>query len=136
EAEQDARVKPSEPLGDGVPWLGALPERWRLERAKWLFRKMDRPVREHDEVVTCFRDGVVTLRKNRRVSGFTESLEGAGYQGVRGGDLWIHAMDAFAGAIGVADSDGKSTGVYLVCQPSSHAEPEYYKHVLREMARS
>ena len=78
----------------GVPWLGHVPEHWRTERAKWLFRKMDRPVREEDEVVTCFRDGVVTLRKNRRVRGFTESLKEIGYQGVRRGDLVIHAMDA------------------------------------------
>jgi type I restriction enzyme, S subunit len=118
------------------PWLGALPGHWRLERAKWLFKKMERPVREHDEVVTCFRDGVVTLRRNRRVRGFTESLDGFGYQGIRRGDLVIHAMDAFAGAVGVSDSDGKGTGVYLVCEAQPHTEAGYYKHVLREMARS
>ena len=65
-----------------------------------------------DGVVTCFRDGVVTLRKNRRLSGFTEAIFEFGYQGVQKGDLVIHAMDAFAGAIGVSDSDGKSTPVY------------------------
>ena len=59
----------------GVPWSGEVPDHWpETERAKWLFRKMERPVRESDEVVTCFRDGVVTLRKNRRLRGFTESL--------------------------------------------------------------
>ena len=89
-----------------VPWLEQLPAHWKIERAKWLFQKMDRPVRESDEVVTCFRDGTVTLRKNRRMTGFTESLKEIGYQGIRRGDLVIHAMDAFAGAIGVADSDG------------------------------
>ena len=93
----------------GVEWLEDVPEHWKKERAKWLFRKMEQPVRQSDEVVTCFRDGVVTLRKNRRVRGFTESLKEIGYQGVRRGDLVIHAMDAFAGAIGVSDSDGKST---------------------------
>ncbi|MCX9076370.1 MAG: hypothetical protein OIN84_00190, partial [Candidatus Methanoperedens sp.] len=61
-------------------------------------------MRPSDETVTCFRDGVVTLRKNRRLEGFTESLKEIGYQGVRKGDLVIHAMDAFAGAVGVSDS--------------------------------
>ena len=70
----------------GVEWLGTVPAHWAIERGKWLFRKMDRPVREADEVVTCFRDGVVTLRKNRRVRGFTESLQEIGYQGIRRGD--------------------------------------------------
>src|SRR5438067_9350913 len=117
-------------------WFGSLPSHWRVERAKWLFRKVDRPVRAGDEVITCFRDGVVTLRTNRRILGFTESLDGAGYQGIRRGDLVIHSMDAFAGAIGVSDSDGKGTGVYAVCEPSQHADPQYYKYVLRDMARS
>ncbi|MYB69487.1 MAG: hypothetical protein F4X75_13420 [Gemmatimonadetes bacterium] len=59
----------------GVEWLGNAPAHWDIERAKWLFQRMERLVREEDEVVTCFRDGVVTLRKNRRELGFTESLK-------------------------------------------------------------
>lgn len=119
-----------------APWLGLIPEHWGMERAKWLFRKMVRPVRETDEVVTCFRDGVVTLRKNRRIRGFTESIKEIGYQGIRRGDLVIHAMDAFAGAIGISDSDGKGTPVYSVCEPRSGLNPYYYAHLVREMARS
>ena len=121
----------------GVPWAGKVPDRWRTVRAKWLFAKMDRPVRPGDEVVTCFRDGTVTLRKNRRELGYTESLKEIGYQGVRRGDLVIHAMDAFAGACGVSDSDGKSTPVYSVCAPRDDtANSHYYAFCVREMARS
>lgn len=122
--------------GSDVPWLGEVPEHWQMQRGKWLFRKMDRPVQEDDEVVTCFRDGVVTLRKNRRVRGFTESIQEIGYQGIRRGDLVIHAMDAFAGAVGVADSDGKGSPVYSVCQPIRGADSCFYAHVVREMART
>ena len=130
-------LKPYQDYKDsGVPWLGEVPKHWKTERAKWLFRKMEQPVRENDEVVTCFRDGVVTLRKNRRVRGFTESLKEIGYQGVRRGDLVIHAMDAFAGAIGVSDSDGKGTPVYSVCSPRQSANAYYYAFCVREMARS
>ena len=132
-----ADLKPYPAMKDsGVEWLGAVPEHWKLERGKWLFRKMDRPIRDADEVVTCFRDGIVTLRKNRRVRGFTESLKEIGYQGIRRGDLVIHGMDAFAGAIGVADSNGKGTPVYSVCEPGPSANPQYYAYTLREMARS
>ena len=129
--DPNVRLKPS-----GVEWLGDVPKHWKTERAKWLFRKMEQPVRDNDEVVTCFRDGVVTLRKNRRVRGFTESLKEIGYQGVRRGDLVIHAMDAFAGAIGVSDSDGKGTPVYSVCSPRQSANAYYYAFCVREMARS
>ena len=120
----------------GIEWLEEMPEHWELERGKNLFTRMERPVRDLDEVVTCFRDGTVTLRKNRRTQGFTESLKEIGYQGIRVGDLVIHAMDAFAGAVGVADADGKGTPVYAVCRPKSNADAHYHSLVIREMARS
>ena len=91
---------------------------------------------EADEVVTCFRDGVVTLRKNRRESGYTESLKEIGYQGIRAGDLVIHSMDAFAGAIGIADSDGKGSPVYSVCKPRPQVNAYFCAYILREMARN
>ena len=120
----------------GVPWLGPIPAHWSVRRGKRLFQRMQRPVRDADETVTCFRDGVVTLRLNRRTGGFTESLKEIGYQGVRQGDLVIHAMDAFAGAVGVSDSDGKCTPVYSICQPTGNANTHYYAYVVREMART
>ena len=120
----------------GIEWLGKVPDHWEVERGKWLFRKMERPVQDSDEHITCFRDGTVTLRKNRRVRGFTESLKEIGYQGIRSGDLVIHNMDAFAGAIGVSDSDGKGTPVYSVCRPEPNVNAKYYAFVLREMARN
>ena len=121
----------------GVGWLGDVPAHWETSRSKWLFRKMERSVKTGDDVVTCFRDGVVTLRKNRRVRGYTESLKEIGYQGIIKGDLVIHTMDAFAGAAGVSDSDGKGTSVYSVCTPRNECvNPYYYAFCVREMARS
>ena len=120
----------------GIAWLPQLPEHWNLVRGKNLYQKMQRSVNDTDEVVTCFRDGTVTLRKNRRTKGFTESLKEFGYQGIRKGDLVIHVMDAFAGAIGVSDSDGKGTPVYSVCQAKGNSNNQYYAFLLREMARS
>ncbi len=120
----------------GIPWIGDIHAHWKKLRAKNMFRKEKRVVRDCDEVVTCFRDGQVTLRKNRRTSGFTESLTESGYQGVRKGDLVIHQMDAFAGAIGVSDSDGKGTSVYHCCTPKGDYNVYYYAHLLRRMAQS
>ena len=45
-------------------------------------------------------------------------------------------MDAFAGAVGVSDSDGKGTPVYSVCVPRKDANPHYFAAVVREMART
>ena len=79
---------------------------------------------------------MVTLRKNRRTTGFTEAISEFGYQGIRKGDLVIHVMDAFAGAIGVSDSDGKGTPVYNVCTAYGDSNNYYYAYALREMARA
>lgn len=119
-----------------VGWAPRLPRHWGLERGKSLFERVQREPLESDGVVTCFRDGMVTLRSRRRSTGYTESLKEIGYQGIRKGDLVIHAMDAFAGAAGVSDSDGKGTPVYSVCVPRRNANPHYYAAVVREMARS
>lgn len=45
-------------------------------------------------------------------------------------------MDAFSGAIGVSDSDGKCTPVYAVCQPKRPLNAHYYAHLVREIART
>jgi len=127
----NAPLKPS-----GISWIGDIPQHWELRRAKYVFQKHKRPVRPEDEVITCFRDGEVTLRKNRRTTGFTESLTETGYQGVRKGDLVIHQMDAFAGAIGISDSDGKGTPVYHCCTPITNECTRYFCYQIRMMAFS
>lgn len=120
-----------------IPWMPIIPTHWDISRAKYLYRKENRPVTEDDDIVTCFRDGTVTLRKNRRLTGFTEAIQENGYQGIRKGDLVIHVMDAFAGAIGVSDSNGKGTPVYNVCTAlDDRCNNYYYAYLLREMARS
>jgi type I restriction enzyme S subunit len=119
----------------GVEWLGEVPEHWGLSRTKNLFCLMSRSPEPNDEIVTAFRDGQVTLRKNRRIEGFTNAVHEHGYQRILRGDLVIHAMDAFAGAIGVSDSDGKSTPVYSVCRAKNdQVDPCYYGRLMRHMA--
>lgn len=119
-----------------ISWVPIAPKHWEMLRAKYMFSKENRPVEPSDKVVTCFRDGTVTLRENRRTTGFTESINETGYQGVRCGDLVLHVMDAFAGAIGVSDSNGKCTPVYNCCTSKGNYNHYYYAFLLREMARS
>nr|WP_315114208.1 restriction endonuclease subunit S [uncultured Neisseria sp.] len=122
----------------GVEWLRQIPSHWDVQRSKFIFKKIERKVNEEDQIVTCFRDGQVTLRANRRTEGFTNALKEHGYQGIRKGDLVIHAMDAFAGAIGISDSDGKATPVYSVCLPHDKQKIDvyFYAYYLRNLALS
>lgn len=107
---------------------------WPKAPARALFSREQRAVRPDDGVVTAFRDGQVTLRSNRRQEGFTNAVEEIGYQGVRTGDLVIHSMDGFAGAIGVSESDGKASPVVHCYRPSSCVDVRYYAYLLRDLA--
>ena len=116
----------------GIAWVGDMPANWTVKRGKYTLNLLNRPVEDSDEVITCFRDGEVTLRKNRREDGFTVSLKEIGYQGLEPGDLVIHGMDGFAGAIGISDSRGKSSPVLVVCD--SDENKKYIMYYLRSMA--
>ena len=59
------------------------------------------------------------------------ALQEVGYQHVDVGQLVIHSMDAFAGAIGIADSSGKCTPEYIICKPRRETVPRYFAHALR-----
>ena len=116
----------------GIEWIGAIPAHWDILRGKNVLRLLERPVKPEDDVVTCFRDGEVTLRKNRREEGFTNSLKEIGYQGIEPGDLIVHGMDGFAGAIGISDSRGKASPVLNVMD--SNQNKRYLMYYLRAMA--
>lgn len=105
----DAEMKDS-----GIEWIGEIPATWNIIRGKYLLKYLQKPVKEDDGVITCFRNGEVTLRSNRREDGFTMSDKEIGYQGIDVGDLVVHGMDGFAGAIGISDSRGKASPVLNV----------------------
>ena len=126
-------LDPDAPMKDsGVDWIEQIPKHWQECRIKNVIFPEEKPIFTDDEIITCFRDGQVTLRKNRREDGFTFSDTEAGYHGVDVGDLVIHGMDAFAGAIGCSDSRGKITPVVHVC--STAGDNRYFMYYLRFMA--
>lgn len=126
-------LNPTAPTKDsGIEWMGDIPSSWKILRGKNVFVLLDRPTLESDEVITCFRDGEVTLRKNRREEGFTFSEKEIGYQGIEAGDLVVHGMDGFAGSIGISDSRGKASPVLIVLD--SNQNKRYLMYYLRSLA--
>ena len=126
-------IRPDRPMKpSGIEWIGDIPTEWEVCRIKNVIFPQQRPVCDDDEIITCFRDGEVTLRKNRREDGFTISFTEHGYQGVEVGDLVIHGMDAFAGAIGCSDSRGKTSPVVHVCKTVGNNR--FFMYFLRSMA--
>jgi type I restriction enzyme S subunit len=99
-----------------------------------ILMKLERPTRSGDDVVTAYRDGVVTLRSARRVDGYTMSDKEQGYQGVDPGDFVFHALDGFAGAVGISDARGKCSPVYHVCAAPLGDDLRYIRWALRSAA--
>lgn len=116
----------------GIAWIGKIPEEWNIRKGWTILKILERPVKEDDGVITCFRDGEVTLRSKRREDGFTFSLQEAGYQGIEPGDLVVHGMDGFAGSIGISDSRGKATPVLNVMDSTQNKK--YIMYFLRSLA--
>lgn len=116
----------------GIEWIGKIIKTWNILKGKYVLNYLQRPVKISDEVVTCFRDGEVTLRSNRRTEGFTVSDKEIGYQGIEKGDLVVHGMDGFAGAIGISDSRGKGSPILNVLNSSQNKK--YLMYYLRTLA--
>lgn len=126
-------LDPSVPMKpSGVEWIGEVPNSWQIIRGKNILTLLNKHVLPTDNVITCFRDGEVTLRSNRREEGFTFSEKEIGYQGVDVGDLIVHGMDGFAGAIGISDSRGKASPVLIVL--NSTQNKRYLMFYLRSIA--
>jgi type I restriction enzyme S subunit len=95
---------------------------------------MDRSYDDSAGTVTAFRDGEVVLRSERRTDGFTESIQDSGYQGVEVGDLVVHSMDGFAGAIGVSRSAGKMSPVVHIYTAGPDVDLRFVQYYLRHLA--
>lgn len=104
---------------------------------RWAMKKLSRPVIPTDEVITAFRNGQVTSRSIRRSEGYTlaASAEPQG-QGVEAGDIVIHGLDGFAGAIGDSEASGNCSPAYHVCAPIDDGNSAFYGRLLRLLALS
>ena len=87
-------------------------------------------------IVTAYRDGQVTLRVIRRPEGYTEAAADATLQQVEIGDVVIHGLDGFAGAIGTSEAIGASSPTYHVCETLAEGDSHYWGRMLRVLAIS
>ena len=119
-------LDPRVPTRDsGVPWLGAVPAHWDVERARWLFRERDQRSEDGtEELLTVSHLTGVTPRSEKDVNMFeAETL--AGYKICRTGDLVINTLWAWMGAMGVSFVDGVASPAYNVYEPTGRLDSAY-----------
>ncbi|MBK1637847.1 hypothetical protein CKO24_02110 [Rhodothalassium salexigens DSM 2132] len=104
-----------------TPWLSALPDGWKAERAKVHFREsQERSKTGEEELLTVSHLTGVTKRSEKDVNMFmAESNEG--YKLVAPGELVINTMWAWMGAMGVSSEHGLISPSYGIYSPISDA---------------
>lgn len=96
-----------------IYWLREVPKGWSETKLKYLLKKHKREVPENAELLICSNSGDVKKRGDSKL-GLVASSDDI-YQGVQSGDLLIHGMDTWHGAIAISDYDGMCTPVVHVC---------------------
>ena len=124
-------LNPNVPMKDsGIFWQPLIPYNWSVTKLKHVLSKLDRPRRPEDELLVCSNSGEVKKRGDSKLGLVADSDEI--YQGVRCGDLLIHGMDTWHGAIAVSNYDGMCTPVVHVCDSTQNKK--YIALYLRNMA--
>lgn len=118
----------------GLPWVGHVPSHWHEHRVEALFSLRHEPPQPNDQRVTGYLDGRVTLRSNVAGQKIKGVVKEAGWQRVYPGDFAISGMNAHLGGMGVSDSLGKCSPIYLVLIPKPNTIAQYISHAVRHTA--
>ena len=121
----DAEMKDS-----GVFYMAPMNAKWRLTKIGYICTKLSRLFTPEDTALICSNSGKVLVRPDD-VTGKMVSDDNA-MQGIHAGDIAIHGMDTWHGAIALSDYDGKITRVVHVCD--STEDKRFIVYYLQHLA--
>lgn len=122
----------SEYKDSGVFWNQTIPSHWEVRRLGHILVKERRERPLDAELLVCTNKATVVKKGDSKMGLVSDSDEI--YQGVCKGDLLIHGMDTWHGAIAVSTLDGMCTPVVHVC--TSKENVKYVEYYLRNMAQN
>jgi len=117
-----------------VPWLDDVPSEWSAIRLDRLFRYRNEEPLETDGRVTGYLDGRVTLRSNVAYQKIKGVVYETGWQRIHVGDFAISGMNAHLGGMGVSDSEGKCSPIYLILEPLPRTNARFVSLAVRHAA--
>lgn len=104
----DAEMKDS-----GVDYIEKMNSKWKLTKLRYICNKLNRYFDSNAEALICSNKGEVFPRGENSIGLVSDNDKM--FQGVCKGDLLIHGMDTWHGAIAISDYNGKCTNVVHVC---------------------
>ena len=96
-----------------VFYMGPINRNWGLSKIGYVCTKLAHTFQPEDTALICSNKGKVLVR-DEKATGIMVSEDNA-MQGIRKGDIAIHGMDTWHGAIALSEMDGKITRVVHVC---------------------
>lgn len=109
-----------------------MPSHWEVRRLGHILIKERRERPSDAELLVCTNKATVVKKGDSKMGLVSDTDEI--YQGVCKGDLLIHGMDTWHGAIAVSTLDGMCTPVVHVC--TSKESVKYVEYYLRNMAQN
>lgn len=97
----------------GVFYMAPMNAAWKLTKIGYICSKLSRSFAPEDTALICSNKGKVQVRADD-LTGIMVSDDNA-MQGIHAGDIAIHGMDTWHGAIALSEYDGKITRVVHVC---------------------
>lgn len=118
-------LKPS-----GVPWLGDVPEHWRIVRNMALFaHRVEAGVAGLPVLQVSLRSGITAEELDQFGRPKRLIADPSKYKRVQRGDIAYNAMRMWQGAVGVAPSDGLVSPAYVVLRTRGGNCSEFYDFV-------
>ncbi len=111
-------------------FLRTIPANWKVVKLGRILDKVELDADIDDEIVICSNHGYSFYRGDQKI-GLT-SDDNSYYQKIKKGQIMIHGMDTWHGAICISDLDGKCTRVVHVCETKENKE--YIVYYLRLLA--
>lgn len=125
-------IDPAVRLKDsGIPWLGPVPEHWETGRLAFLFRERDERNQPDLPLLVVSINTGVTLREFSDDRIESTASDFAIYKVARKGDVAFNKMRMWQGAVGVAPTDGLISPDYVVAEPITHLDVEYFGLLFR-----
>ena len=109
---------------------------WPEYRLDQLFQFREELADGTEPLVSAFITGEVTLRSNKPGAIIKNSGKELGYKRAYPGDLVISGMNAHLGGLGISDSYGKCSPVYIVLEPKAQINQSFFYYHLRHLAVS
>lgn len=114
----------------GVFYVGPMNADWKITKLGYICNKVTRKFSPEDAALICTNKGAVTER-GEKVVGLMTSDDNA-MQGIHVGDIAIHGMDTWHGAIALSKLSGKITRVVHVC--TSAEDHRFIVYYLQSLA--